>query len=130
MRQGNRSDWHGQASDGRGFGKRACHMCSPYVLVKAAMPIEETERLLMPHCRHCRVPPWASQVGGKRSFAATHRSDGLVDPKPTFACGCRGVAADVRPSSCRWSLGCGYHLRQHEGAKGSNAAGDDGKGLP
>jgi hypothetical protein len=26
--------------------------------------------------------------------------------------------------------GCGHHLRQHEGAKGSNLSGDGGKGVP
>ena len=50
-RQGNRNDWHGQASDGPSCGKGACHVCSLYVPVKTAVPIEETGRPVMPQSR-------------------------------------------------------------------------------
>ena len=36
----NRSDWHGEGSNGRNFGKGACHVCFLYVPTKAGVRIE------------------------------------------------------------------------------------------
>jgi hypothetical protein len=62
-RQGDLRNWHEQASDGGSFGKGARHMCSLYVPVKAAMPIEETGRPVTPFQSKC-----LRRVSGRRTL--------------------------------------------------------------